>query len=306
MSSNSEKQFEKLVQLFNNTKQDFDSGKDDLLQIGKVGELAIAVVIAAQRKEQCRWGPDRGNRIFDVYVRGTNKTRPVRRDLFINNVNVFRKGWNNLVRKAKRGCKKLQVPDISSLLYSCAQGFACAYDLHKPTSRKTPGTFFEILIGSLVGQITGRPRGKQVDLPGEPYKVPTDILIEFGKGKKRSGLVLPTKITTRERVVQPWAHQRILDSVFGIGKFRSAFICVSELQRDKDQGVNEICTPHQVGMFQAHLARIEGMYYLDPPFAYLNAEFADPSSKHHLPVKDIKTFFDEDLTRLVDEMDGAS
>lgn len=84
--------------------------------------------------------------------------------------------------------------------------------------------------------------------------VATDIV--FKKNEDNKGLVIPVKITTRERIVQPFAHQRILDSVFGPGSYQSLLICVSEMQRDKENNVNEICVPGTIQLFQRHLASL--------------------------------------------------
>jgi hypothetical protein len=88
-------------------------------------------------------------------------------------------------------------------------------------------------------------------------------------------IVFPVKITTRERIVQPFAHQRILDSVFGEGQYKSVLVCVSETQRDKENNVKEICVPGTIRLFQKHLARLSGIYYLDPPERYLNADLQE-------------------------------
>ena len=146
--------------------------------------------------------------------------------------------------------------------------FSICYDLWRPGSRKTPGTFFEILVGSLVQAVTPRlTRRAHVPLlePGE--SVSTDIV--FLEPGERGGLAIPVKITTRERIVQPFAHQRILDAVFGEGRFRSILVCVSEMQRQRDTGANAICVPGTIRQFQRYLAPLAGLYYLDPPARYL-------------------------------------
>ena len=81
--------------------------------------------------------------------------------------------------------------------------------------------------------------------------------------------MIPAKITTRERIVQPFAHQRILDSVFGAHHYNSILTCVSETQRHGPNGVKEICVPGTIRLFQKHLAVMAGIYYLDPPSRYL-------------------------------------
>lgn len=82
-------------------------------------------------------------------------------------------------------------------------------------------------------------------------------------------------------------------------------ICVSELQRVADRRVNEICVPHQVGMFQSYLARLSGLYYLDPPFGYMRAPFAQEGFAFHLPVKGLDRFFSSDLKSVMVRLDKS-
>ena len=42
---------------------------------------------------------------------------------------------------------------INSVLYTAVTAHSCCYDLWKPESRKTPGTFFEILIGTTFSKV---------------------------------------------------------------------------------------------------------------------------------------------------------
>jgi hypothetical protein len=123
------------------------------------------------------------------------------------------------------------------------------------------------LLGSILSAfLPQHKRGKFISLPEFGEKVSTDIVLDDGV----LGIVFPAKITTRERIVQPYAHQRILDSVFGDARYKSVLLCVSETQRDdKKQGVNNICVPGTIKLFQAHLSKLSGLYYLDPPVRYL-------------------------------------
>jgi len=68
-------------------------------------------------------------------------------------------------------------------------------------------------------------------------------------------------------------------------------MCVSETQRDdKSQSVKEICVPGTIRLFQAHLASLNSIYYLDPPLRYL-----EPDITNLLMVSDHGQFFREDL-----------
>lgn len=115
--------------------------------------------------------------------------------------------------------------------------------------------------------------------------VATDLVIARPDCERR--IVIPLKITTRERIVQPFAHQRILDSAFGKGLYNSFLTCVSETQLDhKTQSVKQVCVPGTVKLFQRHLGQISGLYYCDVPQRYAADDMAA-----YLPVKEIGEIF---------------
>ncbi|MCY4646040.1 MAG: hypothetical protein OXE73_04115 [Gammaproteobacteria bacterium] len=138
---------------------------------------------------------------------------------------------------------------------------------------------------------SGLERTAHVKLAGQTENVSTDIA--FLERGHRGGLVVPAKITTRERIVQPFAHQRILDSVFGEQRFRSILVSVSEMQRQRQTGANAICVPGPIRLYQLHLARLSGLYYLDPPARYLERDVAD-----HITVDTVGRLLGEDLPAL--------
>lgn len=209
-------------------------------------------------------------------------SRPVSTNLYINNANEFISLWEELVGSlAKTGSASISSTDINRTLYTSIMSFSCCYDIWKNSSRKTPGTYFEIILGSIISMLLPQHRrGKFISLDfGE--KVATDIVFDDGT----VGVVIPAKITTRERIVQPYAHQRILESCFGKDRYKSYLLCVSETQRDDVKGdgrVNNICVPGTIKLFQAHLSKLSGLYYLDPPQRYLEKDIAE-----HLPVGSI-------------------
>ncbi|EGA2714203.1 type II site-specific deoxyribonuclease, partial [Salmonella enterica] len=170
-----------------------------------------------------------------------------------------------------------------------------AFDLWKKGSRKTPGTVFEIYIAALLkvmlpNEIFSKhiPLIDQINSDEEltdPASVSTDVVIKSGENVNR-GVVIPLKITTRERIVQPFAQQRILDSYFGNGVFNSFLACISETQQDKiNRKVNHICVPGTIRLYQKYLSNVAGMYYCDIPERYLQADLTDI-----IPVKSMGEF----------------
>lgn len=202
-------------------------------------------------------------------------------------------------------------PDLlDRVIYTAISAFSLAYDLWKPKSRKTPGTFFEVVIGSACRitfpgyaltkhiPIKGVVAADTVDALAETVvdgeeddaaefsgdSVSTDLVITNPRTGR--GAVVPLKITTRERIVQPFAHQRILDSAYP-GQYASFVACISEVQRDDATStVKQICVPGTIALFQKHLARVNGLYYCDIPRRYAQKDFT-----RIIPVKPFHALF---------------
>jgi hypothetical protein len=193
--------------------------------------------------------------------------------MYVANQNEFTELWTEFIDSIDTLNNKICMDDdkVSKVLYTTIMSFAICYDLWKNSSRKTPGTYFEVILGSILARLLpDYTRKKHVIIPGQDDKVSTDIVFEpEGDGVK---LVIPAKTTTRERIVQPFAHQRILDGVFGEGVYKSMLICVNEIQREQDTGVNDICVPGTLKLFQSYLAKMHGIYYIDPPQRYLQED----------------------------------
>jgi hypothetical protein len=275
--------------LHKDIKRQYDAGRSPLDQI-----LALAVLCVEMLQ-----GIDRANYLhaagksYFVFTDGKEVTRPVRSDLYIADFASLEDAWLKMINaiRPEDMTISLSSAEINRVIYTAAIGFAAAYDVWKKSSRKTPGTQFEVLLGSLISCVLPDfTRTKFISIPGQSESVSTDIVF----GTDRGGIVIPAKITTRERIVQPYAHQRILDSVFPVGSYQSVLMCVSETQRDdKTQSVNEICVPGTIRLFQAHLSKLNSIYYLDPPARYLEEDIT-----RLLRVSDHGQFFSKDLALL--------
>lgn len=212
---------------------------------------------------------------YKVFQTQRELSRPYLPTLFFSKPVQFSRNWNTLVKSLNKKQNRITASEklINKTIYTSVMSFAVCIDLWRPKSRKTPGTFYEILLGSILSKILpGYDRLKYISLPIDDEKVTTDIVFD----KDGYGLVIPVKISTRERIVQPYAHQRILDSVFGADRYRSILLCVNETQRDdKKITTNDICVPGTIKLFQSHLSTLSGLYYLDPPERYLKKDLTD-------------------------------
>ncbi|WCN10718.1 hypothetical protein [Marinomonas mediterranea] len=253
-------------------KKLYDKGNNPLDELSSLAAECLLLISSQTGKEEYSRSDDKK---YLIYSSNNSKSRPVNSSLFIESSEEFQKGWRELLGSidAEKRSSSLPEDKINNVIYTAIMGFCICFDIWKPKSRKTPGTHFEVLLGSLLQQfLPSFTREKFVTLPEQDEKVSTDIVFDEG-GK---GLVIPAKITTRERIVQPYAHQRILDSIFGESRYRSILLCVSETQRDDDnRHVNDICVPGTLKLFQAHLSKLAGLYYLDPPSRYMNKDISD-------------------------------
>ena len=184
--------------------------------------------------------------------------------------------------------------------YALSIMFCASIDLLKNGDQKTPGTFFEYLIGHCYARRLGinpRKRVKVLSLaePGATSlgeasdpELPTDFIFDLGAGKPK--FHLPVKTSTRERVVQVWAHQRVLDGVYGTGRFWGTLVALAETNwQARTRQVTEVCLPLQWKVYQLFIAQMKRIYYLDLPqkYAELNNDFPP------LPVKEFGSFFFE-------------
>ena len=233
---------------------------------------------------------------YRVFKTDSQLSRPVLPTMLISDPPEFSKNWNELVAALDATGHRVDATEdlINKTLYTSAMSFAVCIDLWKPKSRKTPGTVYEIIMGSIMGKILpSHKRLKYISLPVDDEKVTTDIVFD----RKGNGLVIPVKISTRERVVQPYAHQRILDSVFGPDRYESILICINETQRDDNNlTTNDICVPGTIKLFQSHLASLSGLFYLDPPERYLKKDLTDI-----IDVKTVGWLLTTKLPELVDK-----
>lgn len=194
-----------------------------------------------------------------------NKTsRPVNQALYIDDLSseTINKFLNCEVHE-------MTSEEITRYAYTCAVAYCCAADLIKSSDKKTPGTFFEVFIGHLVARTFGVNPDRQITAPtlDQAVTLPTDFVFDLGPGKNR--VHLPTKISTRERVVQVWAHQRVLDGMHGVARFKGVLVAMAETNKQKDVSVTEVCLPNQWIAYQMYIAQMFRVYYLDIPQKYL-------------------------------------
>lgn len=251
-------------------KKRYDAGASPFAEVGAVAYYCLQKLAS---KATSRFQGSVGTKKYSVFVAGKKLSRPFLPSLMLHDADEFSRRWAELLAALNPVTSRIDMePDQANLILYTAMTALCAcFDLWQPGSRKTPGTFLEVLLGSVLGILLPQHRRtKTVSIPGQTENIATDIV--FTNSAATQGLVFPAKVTCRERIGQAFAHQRILESVFGAGRYQSALLCVSEMQREKHTAVNEICVPGPIRLYQSHLARLSGIYYLDPPNRYMQAD----------------------------------
>ncbi|MFL1484733.1 hypothetical protein [Marinobacter sp. LN3S78] len=195
-----------------------------------------------------------------------------------------------LKSKGLADIEDLEANERSCLLYSMVMSFCAANDILKSGDKKSPGTFFEIFVGHLFSAKYDLNPMKHIQVLNldADSKLPTDFI--FDLGPEKSKIHLPIKLSTRERVVQVWAHQRVLDGVFGTERFKGVLVILAETNyQGKDNSVVEVCLPQQWAVYQMFIARMFRVYYLDVPEKYRSLSKQYP----FIQVRDFADFFDE-------------
>jgi hypothetical protein len=195
--------------------------------------------------------------------RGEAQSRPINQALYVDSEDVL----NRLLRAFRSGFRSGTAEDIVRSAYTTAYSVFAANDVYG-VGRKASATFFEILIGHVVARVVGVSPRKKVRIPESGADLPTDYVFDPGPNSRK--IHLPIKTSTRERAVQAWVHQLVLDRIFGTGVYRGVLVVAAETKRDsRTAEVIEICVPRQLQMFQSRVAEISRIYYLDPPQVYM-------------------------------------
>ena len=180
---------------------------------------------------------------YFLFANRIARSRPINIDLFDSgNDKAF--GIFRRILEGKR--HELTSAEITRSIYIVAMTCCAGRDVSSKGDQKTPGTIFEWLCAAIVRAcLNVNPvRALQVlnlDMKGD---LPTDFVFDLGAEKPK--FHLPVKTSTRERIIQVWAHQRVLDGVYGVGRFLAMPIILTETKLDsKKLEVVEICLPWQ-------------------------------------------------------------
>jgi hypothetical protein len=225
---------------------------------------------------------------YFAYALKTNPrlfSRPVNRALFNPDRKIVSQQWQAW------SSGKMGKQSTDSVAYTMATAYSIATDLFDRNNKKGPATYFECMIGHLFARELGVNPTKKVSLPVVGRNIRMTMDFQFDVGKDRPKVHLPVKMSTRERVVQAWAHQRLLDAAYGHAKYRGILVVHSETKLNlRNKEVVEICVPDQWLAYQTFLAKMDRIYYFDMPnrYAELARQFPD-----RIQLKPFAEFFKE-------------
>lgn len=293
--------FDSIVDAYEDLKSTRGADAVDLVGIGCLGQLSIRLL---NEETNYRHFADMGDREYWVYEPLSwsgdlsNLSRPVRPDLMITDDVEYNDLWQEIRDLCKGQPGSLSHPRLQEILYSTVVGYACVKDL-MTGDRKTPGTLLEIVIESLAEVLTGLSRGGEISIPNHA-NITIDMHLHDQQELRK--LAVPTKTSLRERYVQAYVHQYLLESVkndFGLAEFKTVLMVIGDTQRLKD-GVQFTCTPGQLALYHKYLSQLDAFYYLDPPLNYTRkAPFSGPNG-NDLQIKEMKEFFETDLAGYAD------
>lgn len=216
-------------------------------------------------------------------------SRPANQALFLTDGSRVRREWQNWLDG------RIDPAALARMFYTVALAPCLAMELFDRNNKKGPATYFECLVGHIFARELGTNPRKRASLPiqGRDVRLTMDFLFDQANGVR---LHLPVKMSTRERVVQAWAHQRLLDGAYGDGVYRGIMILFTETKLDsRSHEVVEICVPDQWLAYQSLLARIHRIYYFDVPTRYQALAEAHPNL---IQIKQFGEFFRERATVL--------
>ena len=211
---------------------------------------------------------------YFAFVGDKRKSRPINVELFGNGERDAFEVFGEILEGRRHD---LSSDLMTRSIYEVAMTCCAARDISSSGDQKTPGTIFEWLCAAIVQAClnvipTRALPVLNLDLKGD---LPTDFVFDMGMEKPK--FHLPVKTSTRERIIQVWAHQRVLDGVYGVGRFLAMPIILTETKLDsKKLEVVEICLPWQWRLYQMHVATLWNVCYLDAPASYLELDTKFP------------------------------
>lgn len=209
---------------------------------------------------------------YFTFTKSNIVARPANKQFFLGDPAAITKLWKQWLGN------RISPSNFAKLSYTASLAPCLAMEIFDRQNKKGPATYFECYIGHLFAKFLGVNPTKQVRFTIHSRDVLMTMDFLFDMGKEYRKVHLPVKMSTRERVVQAWAHQRLLDAAYGDGAYRGIMVLFSETKLDsQSHEVVEICVPDQWLVYQSLLAQMDRIYYFDIPDRYraLTTQYPD-------------------------------
>lgn len=189
-------------------------------------------------------------------------TRPANTAYFVPDSTKLNRLWTEWEKDT------ISEEDFARWSYTVALSPCLAMEIFDRGNKKGPATYFECFIGNLFARELGVAPKKRATLPlpvsGRTVRLTMDYIFELSDPSPNVHLAV--KMSTRERIVQAWAHHRLLDAAYGVNKYLGAMVLFSETKLSiKNREVVEICVPDQWLAYQELLSKMDRIYYFDRP-----------------------------------------
>lgn len=254
--------------------------------IGEIYQASLTQLNSYSRQDLISKVSDKD---YFAFTDGKKYSRPINKALFVPGLDKWEALHKLMQADSLEG--NITAAELTRTLYSVAISFCAGIDMLKDRDQQTPGTFFQYFIAFFFTWRVGvEPRNwiQILNVDNEDTKLTTDFV--FNLGPKKQKFHMPIKTSSRERAIMLWAHQRMIDGVYGMERFMGTPVLLAETKTDsKKKEVIEICLPEQWRLYQLYIAKLKRIYYLDLPNAYakLGDEFPP------LAVKPFGEFFFE-------------
>jgi hypothetical protein len=218
--------------------------------------------------------------LLDTTGKENKHSRPINIDLYNAGMQIVTNGKTKVdifFENLSTNQISLQTADdITQAVYVIAMNYCCCADLVAGV-KSNSGDYFEKFVGHLYArhlELNPSTSMNACELDDESIPIPTDYIFNLGTGKPK--FHVPVKTSTRERCVEVWAQQRILDGAYGVGRFICLLTCIAETNYNSgNKSVDIVCVPNQWINYQLFISQIKRAYYLDMPSRYdaLNNHF---------------------------------
>jgi hypothetical protein len=280
-----------------------------LIKIGDVAFEAVSALSTANSHSIIwRGGGQKDYRVFSVVADNSSWSRAINTQLFIEDPKTFRIAFDDFIEciisdRGNMVVNQITREQIDRVMYTTVLSFSAIAGLYN-LGRVLAGTFFEMAVGVVISLLTGRPETSEIVLPVPGTKEIETIKVDLSFHSTSGGvsLVVPTKISTRERISQAYVHAKILNTARP-GRYRNILCAVNEVNAfhfknaPKNIGslyLDDTLVPGTIVLYQRYLAPLDALYYLDPPERYLSGDLAGMP-----PVRRFGTLLLGDLVELL-------